>query len=122
MVKDSKHRTRGIYFNNKEIPIDRSSEGFKLVTRLQDEAHRFAIEYHRSLRGKNEVHSFLDEVDGIGPARRKALMREFSGYLEMKECTVDDFLKVPEMNRKSAENLYNYLHKTEGENEDGSRS
>ncbi len=110
MVKDDRHRTRGIYFDNKEIPIDRTSEGFKLVTRLQDEAHRFAIEYHRSLRGKNEVHSFLDEIKGIGPARRKALMREFSGFLEMKECSVEDFLKVPEMDRRSAQNLYDYLH------------
>ena len=110
MVKDDRHRTRGIYFDNKEIPIDRTSEGFKLVTRLQDEAHRFAIEYHRSLRSKNEVHSYLDEIDGIGPARRKALMREFSGYLEMKECSIEDFLKVPEMDRRSAQNLYDYLH------------
>ena len=77
MVKDDRHRTRGLYYNNVEIPIDRDSEGFKLITRVQDEAHRFAIEYHRSLRSKDQVHSILDDIDGIGPARRKALMRHF---------------------------------------------
>ena len=79
MVKDDKHRTRGLYFNNEEIPISRDSEGFKLITRIQDEAHRFAIEYHRSLRSKGQVHSVLDDIPGIGPARRKALMKHFKG-------------------------------------------
>lgn len=82
MVKDDKHRTRGLYFRNQEIPIKRDSEGFKLITRIQDEAHRFAIEYHRSLRSKGQVHSVLDDIPGIGPARRKALMKQFKG-LEM---------------------------------------
>ena len=77
MVKDDHHRTRGLYYQNKEIPIDRSSEGFKLITRIQDEAHRFAIEYHRQLRGKGQVHSILDDIEGIGPARRKALIRHY---------------------------------------------
>ncbi len=110
MVKDDHHRTRGLYYNNVELPIDRSSEGFKLITRLQDEAHRFAIEYHRSLRGKNQVHSFLDDIEGIGPARRKALMREFASADEMAQKTVEDFMAIPEMNREASENLYRYFH------------
>ncbi len=110
MVKDDHHRTRGLYYENVEIPIDKSSEGFKLITRLQDEAHRFAIEYHRSLRGKNQVKSFLDDISGIGPARRKALMRAFSGPEEMKEATVEELLALPEMNREAAENVYEYFH------------
>ncbi len=110
MVKDDHHRTRGLYFENVEIPIDKSSEGFKLITRLQDEAHRFAIEYHRSLRGKNQVKSFLDDISGIGPARRKALMRAFSGPDKMKEATVEELMALPEMNREAAENVYAYFH------------
>ena len=78
MVKDDNHRTRGLYYNNIEIPIDRGSEGFKLITRIQDEAHRFAIEYHRSLRSKEQVHSILDDIPGIGPSRRKALMKKYT--------------------------------------------
>ena len=84
MVKDDNHRTRGLYFNNVEIPIDIHSEGFHLITRIQDEAHRFAIEYHRSLRSQAQVHSVLDEIPGVGPARRKALMRSFSSIDELK--------------------------------------
>ncbi len=110
MVKDDHHRTRGLYYDNVEIPIDKSSEGFKLITRLQDEAHRFAIEFHRSLRGKNQVKSFLDDIPGIGPARRKALMRSFAGPEEMKQAKVEDFLAIPEMNQKAAENVYEYFH------------
>ena len=112
MVKDDHHRTRGLYYNNVEIPIDKGSEGFKLITRLQDEAHRFAIEFHRSLRGKNQVKSFLDDIPGIGPARRKAMMRTFAGPEEMREATLEDFLAIPEMNRKSAESVYAFFHKT----------
>ena len=77
MVKDDNHRTRGLYYHNIELPIDTHSEGFKLITRIQDEAHRFAIEYHRSLRSKTQVRSVLDDIPGVGPARRKALMRHF---------------------------------------------
>lgn len=111
MVKDDHHRTRGIYYHNEELPIDRSSEGFKLITRLQDEAHRFAIEYHRSLRSKEQVHSFLEDIEGIGPKRRRALMREFDSALDMEKCSVEDFMKLPEMDRKSSEALYAYFHK-----------
>ncbi len=114
MVKDDHHRTRGLYYNNIELPIDRSSEGFKLITRLQDEAHRFAIEYHRSLRSKGQVHSFLDDIEGIGPARRKALMREYSSSEEMAKASVDDLAAIPELNREAAENLYKYLHPESG--------
>ena len=88
MVKDDNHRTRGLYFNNEEIPIDRNSEGFRLITRIQDEAHRFAIEYHRSLRSKEQVHSVLDDIAGIGPSRRKALMKRFQSLDAIREADV----------------------------------
>ena len=102
MVKDDKHRTRGLYFQNEEIPIDRDSEGFKLITRIQDEAHRFAIEYHRSLRSKGQVHSLLDDIPGIGPARRKALMKRFKGLEGLREASVEELSQVESMNEKSS--------------------
>ncbi len=110
MVKDDNHRTRGLYFNNEEIPIDRNSEGFKLITRVQDEAHRFAIEYHRSLRGKSQVKSVLDDIPGVGPSRRKALMRHFKSIEEIKEADVEKLAKVPEIPRHIAEGIYNFFH------------
>lgn len=110
MVKDDNHRTRGLYFNNVELPIDTRSEGFKLITRVQDEAHRFAIEYHRSLRGKTQVKSVLDDISGVGPARRKALMRHFKSLDEMKKATVEEFLNIPEMNERTAVEVYNFFH------------
>lgn len=110
MVKDDKHRTRGLYFNNKEIPIDRDSEGFKLITRIQDEAHRFAIEFHRSLRSKGQVHSILDDIPGIGPARRKALMKQFPGPDKIKEASIEELKAVPSMNERAAEAVYRFFH------------
>ena len=110
MVKDDHHRTRGLYYNNVEIPIDRSSEAFRLITRIQDEAHRFAIEYHRQLRGKGQVHSILDDIEGIGPARRKALMRTYSGLDEIREASVEELAKIPSMNEKAAEAVYKFFH------------
>lgn len=111
MVKDDNHRTRGLYYENREIPIDRSSEGFKLITRIQDEAHRFAIEYHRSLRGKEQVHSVLDDIPGIGPARRKALMRSFPSLDAIREAAVEELLKLPAMNEGAARAVYEFFHK-----------
>ena len=111
MVKDDKHRTRGLYFENKEIPIDRNSEGFRLITRIQDEAHRFAIEYHRSLRTKDQVHSILDDIDGIGPARRKALMKAFQSLEEIRAADVETLAQVPSMNYAAAEKVYEFFHK-----------
>ena len=110
MVKDDKHRTRGLYFENQEIPIDRGSEGFRLITRIQDEAHRFAIEYHRSLRSKGQVHSVLDDIEGIGPARRKALMKAFVSIEEIKNADVEKLAAVPSMNRTAAEKVYEFFH------------
>lgn len=110
MVKDDHHRTRGIYFNDVELPIDTHSEGFKLITRLQDEAHRFAIEYHRSLRSKGQVHSFLDDIDGIGPKRRKALMKKYVSAEKMAAASIDDLADTEAMTREVAENVYNYFH------------
>ena len=110
MVKDDNHRTRGLYYHNVEIPIDRHSEGFKLITRIQDEAHRFAIEYHRSLRSKGQVRSVLDDIDGIGETRRKALMRHFKSIEAVKGADVEELCQVPGMNRKAAESVYNFFH------------
>lgn len=110
MVKDDRHRTRGLYYQNEEIPIDRSSEAFRLITRIQDEAHRFAIEYHKQLRGKGQVHSILDDIEGIGDARRKALMRNFASLEEIKAATVEELAAIPSMNEKAAESVYNFFH------------
>ena len=111
MVKDDNHRTRGLYFNNVELPIDTRSEGFKLITRVQDEAHRFAIEYHRSLRSKGQVKSVLDDIPGVGPARRKALMRHFKSLEEIKNATVEEIAEIPEMNEGVAAEVYNFFRK-----------
>ena len=109
MVKDDNHRTRGLYFNNVELPIDVRSEGFKLITRIQDEAHRFAIEYHRSLRSKTQVKSVLDEIPGVGPARRKALMRHFRSIEDIRAASLEELLQVPELNRRAAEDIYRFF-------------
>ena len=106
MVKDDNHRTRGLYYQNVEIPIDRHSEGFQLITRIQDEAHRFAIEYHRSLRGKEQVRSVLDDIKGIGPARRKSLMRTFKTIEAVREASVEELEAAPQMTRAAAEAVY----------------
>ena len=113
MVKDDRHRTRGLYYNNEEIPIDKDSEGFKLITRIQDEAHRFAIEYHRSLRSKGQVHSMLEDIPGIGPARRKALMKHFKGLEGIREATVEELAAIDSMNEKSAGEVYVFFHQRE---------
>ncbi|GAB5615973.1 excinuclease ABC subunit UvrC [Faecalimonas canis] len=111
MVKDDNHRTRGLYYNNVEIPIDRNSEAFRLITRIQDEAHRFAIEFHRKLRGQGQVHSILDDIKGIGPARRKDLMKHFANLDAIKEATIEELKNLPSMNEKSAQEVYNFFHK-----------
>lgn len=117
MVKDDHHRTRGLYYNNEEIPIDTSSEGFRLITRIQDEAHRFAIEYHRSLRSKGQVHSVLDDIPGIGPARRKALMKHYKSLEAMQQATKEELRQVPSMNEKSAAQVYDFFHGREKKEE-----
>ena len=110
MVKDDFHRTRGLYFQNEEISIEKSSEAFRLITRIQDEAHRFAIEYHRQLRGKGQVHSILDDIEGIGPARRKALMRHYLSLDAIKAASIEELAKLPSMNEKAAQAVYNFFH------------
>jgi len=110
MVKDDNHRTRGLYFENEEIPIDRSSEGFRLITRIQDEAHRFAIEYHRSLRRKTNVRSVLDDISGVGPTRRKALMKHFKSIEEIRQASVEDLTEVPGIPVHVAEEIYHFFH------------
>lgn len=110
MVKDDNHRTRGLYYQNAEIPIDTSSEGFKLITRIQDEAHRFAIEYHRSLRSKGQVHSVLDDIPGVGPARRKALMRRFQSLDAIRAATLEELETTEAFNRQAALTVYKFFH------------
>lgn len=110
MVKDDNHRTRGLYYKNVEIPIDKHSEGFRLITRIQDEAHRFAIEYHRSLRSKGQVRSILDDIPGIGDTRRKALMRQFKSLEAIKGASLEELSETPGMNQKAAQSVYEFFH------------
>ena len=111
MVKDDHHRTRGLYYNNVEIPIDTNSEGFRLITRIQDEAHRFAIEYHRSLRSKEQVHSILDDIPGIGERRRKALMRRFRSIAAIRDASEEELAQTESMNAGSAKQVYDFFHR-----------
>ena len=110
MVKDDNHRTRGLYYNNIELPIDKDSECFRLITRIQDEAHRFAITFHRQLRGKSQVHSVLDDIPGVGPARRKDLMRHFENIEAIRNADIEELKKLPSMNEKSARDVYHFFH------------
>ena len=110
MVKDDHHRTRGLYYHNEEIPIDRNSEAFRLITRIQDEAHRFAITFHRQLRSQGQVHSILDDIPGVGPARRKDLMKHFANIEAIKNATVEELKSLPSMNEKSAKDVYDFFH------------
>ena len=115
MVKDDNHRTRGLYYHNIELPIDTHSEGFKLITRIQDEAHRFAIEYHRSQRSKTQVKSVLDDIPGVGPARRKALMRHFKSLEEIRQASVEELMEIPEMNERTAEEIVTFFASQTGQ-------
>ena len=110
MVKDDNHRTRGLYYNNREISFPRNSEVFGMITRLQDEAHRFAITYHKQLRGKEQVHSILDDIKGVGPARRKALMQHFKEIGKMKDATVEELSSVDGVTPQVAEEIYRFFH------------
>lgn len=121
MVKDDNHRTRGLYFNNVELPIHKDSEGFKLITRIQDEAHRFAIEYHRSLRSKEQVHSVLDDIPGIGPARRKALMKHFQSIDAIRSATIEQLCEADSMNEKAALAVYQHFREQQQASETGSK-
>lgn len=110
MVKDDRHRTRGLYYHDEELPIRPDSEAFKLITRVQDEAHRFAIEFHRKLRGQGQVHSILDDIPGVGPKRRKDLMKHFQSLDAIRQAEIEDLKKLPTMNEKSARDVYNFFH------------
>ena len=118
MVKDDYHRTRGLYYENRELEINTHSEGFKLITRIQDEAHRFAIEYHKNLRGKQQIHSILDDIPGIGPSRRKALMRAFKSLEAIRDATEEELAAVPSMNASSARQVYEFFHQKRTSGED----
>lgn len=121
MVKDDNHRTRGLYYQNKEIAIDTRGEGFKLITRIQDEAHRFAIEYHRSLRSKDQVRSVLDDIPGVGPARRKALMRHFKSIDDIRNAEVSQLSEVDEIPVNIAEEIYAFFHGKKKNKEESDR-
>ena len=110
MVKDDSHRTRGLFFKERELPIETNCEGFRLMTRIQDEVHRFAIEYHRSLRSKEQVRSILDDIPGIGAKRRKALMKHFKSLEAVREASVEELADVESMNEMSAVNVYKFFH------------
>lgn len=110
MVKDDHHRTRGLYYKNVELPIDTHSQAFLLITRIQDEAHRFAIEYHRSLRGKAQVKSILDDIEGIGPVRKKALMKRFLSLENIRNASILELAEIDGMNQKTAESVYQFFH------------
>jgi excinuclease ABC subunit C len=112
MIKDDCHRTRGLWYNDMEIPIDTHSEGFKLITRIQDEAHRFAISFHRNLRSKAQIHSVLDDIEGIGPTRRKALMKYFQDIEGIRNATLSELTDAPSMNKLSAKRVYDFFHRT----------
>ena len=109
MVKDDNHRTRGLYFRGEEVPLDRHGECFQLITRIQDEAHRFAIEYHRSIRSKEQIRSILDDIPGIGPARRKALMRHFKSIEAIRDASVEELTAAPQMNARAAQSVYDFF-------------
>ena len=117
MVKDDHHRTRGLYYQNVEIPIDRNSEAFRLITRVQDEAHRFAITFHRKLRSQGQVHSVLDDIVGIGPARRKALMKHYASLDEIKQAEIDELKNIPSMDEKAARSVYNFFRQEKKQEE-----
>ena len=110
MVKDDFHRTRGLYYNNEIIQFPKNSEAFRMITRLQDEAHRFAIEYHKSLRSKGQVHSVLDDIRGVGPARRKALMRHFKDIGKIRQATVEELTQVDGITQNVAEEIFAFFH------------
>lgn len=112
MVKDDFHRTRGLYFNNEIVEFPKNSEAFLMVTRLQDEAHRFAIGYHKSLRGKTQVHSVLDDIKGIGPARRKALMKHYKDIGMIKEASVEELTQIEGITKAVAEEIFHYFHRS----------
>ena len=117
MVKDDYHRTRGLYYQNVEIPIDRNSEAFRLITRVQDEAHRFAITFHRKLRSQGQVHSVLDDIVGIGPARRKALMKHYASLDGIKQAEIDELKNIPSMDEKAARSVYNFFRQEKKQEE-----
>ncbi len=111
MVKDDRHRTRGLIFKGEEIKIPFTSEGFKLITRIQDEVHRFAIEYHRKLREKNQTRSILDTIEGIGETRRIQLLKHFGTIEKIKQADLDELEAVSTMNKKSALEVYNFFNR-----------
>jgi len=118
MVKDDRHRTRALWYQGGEVPIDQRSEGFRLITRIQDEAHRFAIEYHRSLRSKDQVRSLLDGIPGIGEVRRKALLRHFGGLEGIRAATKEELAEAPGMNAAAAASVYQFFRSYDTMNKD----
>ena len=123
MVKDEHHRTRALLVNSQEVAISTGGECFKLLTRIQDEVHRFAITYHRSLRGKEQIHSLLDDIKGIGPQRKKALLRKFHDILGISRASYEEIRSIPEMDEQSTKALLQFFkerkEKESGDSEEG---
>ena len=113
LVKDDKHATRGIIYNNEELIINRSSNLMQLIRRIQDEVHRFAITYHRSLRDKRTLHSVLDDIPNVGEKRRRALLMKFGSVDNIKSATLEQLLETPSINNKAAESIYQYFNGNE---------
>ncbi|MBI6873230.1 excinuclease ABC subunit UvrC [Clostridium aciditolerans] len=109
MVKDDKHNTRGLIYNNEELPLSKNSNVMRLVTRIQDEVHRFAITYHRSLRNKRVLHSILEDIPGIGEKRRKELLKKFGSIDSIKKATFDELIDTPSIDKKAAQSIIDYF-------------
>ena len=118
MVKDDNHRTRALYYDNREVVFPKGSEAMLMVTALQDEAHRFAIEYHKQLRSKHQVKSILDEIPGVGPARRKSLLLHFKDVEHIQNATLDELLKAPDIPASVASYIYQFFHKTDEDSDE----
>ena len=111
MVKDDNHRTRGLYYKDQEVLFKRGSEAMHMITALQDETHRFAIEYHKTLRSKEQVHSLLDDIPGIGPKRRKVLMQHFKDLDAIRNASTEELAQVPDVPENAAAAVYDFFHK-----------
>jgi excinuclease ABC subunit C len=116
MVKDDRHKTRGLIFNNTELVIKPSSEVMKLITRIQDEVHRFAITYHRSLRNKRVLHSVLEEIPNVGNTRRKELLKKFESIENIRKATYEELLETPSIDSRAAESIRQYFSDNQSHN------
>ena len=110
MVKDNRHNTRGIYYKGRELIMEKDNQLFQMITRIQDESHRFALAYHQKLRGKSSFSSILDEIPGIGATRKNALLRHFRGLEGIKKASLEELKRVESMNERVAKSVYDYFN------------